>query len=147
MSADRVEDEEVLYRNVRLDDCFRSGPEKVRSSAFMDRERKPSVDRAELCDHNPFYTRRGSDGVVSLLAGEVRQIGDVVLQAPLRVYEVDVQPDPIKDHPELPDNPAHARIYLRPDSDNDKLFRRLRIALARLANQRPWEVEPEFPPE
>ncbi len=139
MSLDRVGDGEVLYRNVRLRYCTPDETVKVRSEAFFDPQRRPSVDRAELCSHDPAYTRRGVDGVVSLVAREVRAIDDVLLHDPVRVFMVDVEPRPLQD------NPAHAQIYLQPESNNDRVFRRLRISLARLANTRPWAIRPEFP--
>jgi hypothetical protein len=42
-------------------------------------------------------------------------------------YGVDVEPVP------LPDNPAHAEIFGRPPFDTDKVFERIKQALARLA--------------
>jgi len=42
-------------------------------------------------------------------------------------YNVDVEPVP------LPENPAHAEIFDRPPFDTDKVFDRIKQALARLA--------------
>ncbi len=140
--SDPVGDHELMYRNVRLGYHTQDDPPKVTSEAFFDPQRRPSVDRAELCGHDPLHTRLGRDGVAQLLAGEVRSIDDVVLHEPLRVYNVDVEPKPIMNDPVYRDNPAHAQIYLKPESNNDKLFRRLRVSLARLANSKPWAIPP-----
>lgn len=142
---DRIGDEEILYRSV--DPCYcRDDPfDKVTSGAFLDPEFRPSVDRAELCppELGPRHTqRKPADGVISLVAGEVRQIKDVTRskQNVTLTYLVDVEPDP------LLGNPAHARIFLHPDDANDGTFRRLRKRLAHLANRREWVIKPPHIP-
>lgn len=45
--------------------------------------------------------------------------------------DVDVVPDPIKDHETEPDNPAHALVVTDRAFDNDSQFRRLKRALAK----------------
>ena len=56
-------------------------------------------------------------------------------------HDVDVEPDPVFNHPTLPNNPAHTEIYTIPPCDK-KAFRILRESLALLANARAWEIKP-----
>ena len=145
-----VADDEVLYRRVPhvegLYVVHADGTIKVSSAAFSDRSFRPSVNRAELCHNDAGQTQRDpSDGVVSLVTQGVRSIDSVVQNDskgnPIRVFRVDVEHVPIVNHPELPDNPAHAEIYLIPTVSNKAVFRRLCERLAQLANERPWEIE------
>lgn len=146
--ADKVEDDEVLYRNVSSE-CFSiaDGALRLTSTAFNDRRQKPSVDRARLCGANPAFTKKKpTDGVVSLTALSVRQIADVVQNdkhgRSILVHAVDAIPDPVKDDPMLPDNPAHALIIATPDFESDKVFKKLKESLARIASQGGWLIEP-----
>ena len=80
---DYVRNEEELYRSVRgkLEEEYSYGPKgnlQISSEAFRDRDRKPSVDRAELRKFNPALSKLSDiDGVVSLMTAEVRAIGKV----------------------------------------------------------------------
>lgn len=137
----KLEDNEMLYRRVVFDAlCFQETEEglKVTPQAFRDRVHQPSVDRAKLCNHNPKYTQ-GDDsrnGVVSLVTGEVRAIANVVKGKPPIQYDVDVVYAP------LPDNQAHAEIRTHPKIRSKKVFKRLRVSLAILANRRGWLIPP-----
>ena len=145
-----IADDEVLYRRVpHVEGLYvvqADGTTKVSSAAFSDRSFRPSVNRAELCHNDPRETQRDpSDGVVSVVTGDVRSI-DTLLQNDekgnlIRTFCVDVEHVPIINHPALPDNLAHAEIYLIPASSNKAVFRRLCERLAQLANVRPWEIE------
>jgi len=154
--ADKVEDEEILYRSVAKD-CVTlvDGKLKLASTAFNDPAQQPSVDRAKLCGLNPAHVKKKpTDGVVSLSALSVREIADVVQNdelgqpindehgQPKPAHEIDVFPDPIKDQPTLPDNPAHAIIVAHPAFANDKVFKKLKKSLARIASQGGWLIEP-----
>lgn len=148
MVADKVEDEEVLYRSVP-NECFTiaNGALQLTSTAFNDPTQKPSVDRAKLCGANPVYTKkRPTDGVVSLTVLSVRQIADVVQNDkygnPKFAYAVDAIPDPVKDDPVLPDNLAHALIVANPDFESKSVFKKLKESLARIASRGGWLVEP-----
>jgi len=44
-----------------------------------------------------------------------------------------------------PENGAHAEIYMKPTTENRKVFHRLIERLAQLASQRPWEIELQEP--
>ena len=147
--ADKVEDDEVLYRSVSKD-CFTiaaDGALQLTSTAFNDRTKNPSVDRAKLCGSNPVYAKKKqTDGVVSLTALSIRRIVDVVQNdkhgKPKLAHAVDVIPDPVKDDPVLPDNLAHALIVTNPDFESGNVFRKLKESLARIASQDGWLVDP-----
>jgi len=150
IAPDRVEDSEVLFRSVEDGKNYawiEGGQLKVSSQAFMDRNNKPSVDRARLVNDDPGRSQKSaSDGILQLLTVEVRaepvvennQDGD-----PVANYLVKVDPDPIPPGGPLPENPAHALISLTPNTENKKLFRKLRERLALLAMRRPWAVNPQ----
>ncbi|TAJ19431.1 MAG: hypothetical protein EPO47_05925 [Rugosibacter sp.] len=145
---DKVKDEEILYRSVAKE-CFTlvDGNLKLTSTAFNDPAQNPSVDRAKLCGFNPAHAKKKpAHGVVSLTALSVRQIADVIQNdehgQPESAHEIDVMSDPIKNHLTLPDNPAHALIIAHPDFANDKVFKKLKKSLARIASQGGWLIEP-----
>ena len=93
--------------------------------------------------YDPSHTQLASDGVAELHARRVRDIDTVVLQrTPPITCKVDIEPKPSQDEPGQPDNMAHAQVYLDPDIDNDKVFRRLRVGLARVADERTWATSP-----
>ncbi len=148
MSENPITDDEVLYRRVpsNMKGLLKTLPDgtlKVSSQAFLDRNYRPSVDRAKLRNFNPSQTLGPFlGGVVSVITGDVRSIVDLV-QPPLSM-KVDVEPKPIIDDPIEPDNPAHAEIYTNPICSRSA-FQRLCERLALLANSRPWEIEPSDP--
>ncbi|MBR8828430.1 MAG: hypothetical protein DSM107014_11120 [Gomphosphaeria aponina SAG 52.96 = DSM 107014] len=142
---DNVADEEVLYRcvfygknNYKIDE---NNEIRVSSQAFTDRNQRPSVDRASLCNNNPKYSQKDSkDGVVSLITRDVRLI-DTVIQNDKKgkeefTYKIDVKSRP------LDENHAHAQIEPNPEYRNKTPFRKLLERLAYLANQRGWEIPP-----
>ena len=150
MVKDYVSDEEELYRNVRkeLDNeeyyfDENTGKLEIRGKAFLDPDKQPSVDRAKLRNFDPKESRIGKgDGIVSLFAKDVRQIGDVKGDGNI-IHAVDIKPDRTED------NEAHALITVQPEffgSNNkqNKTFKLLRIALARLATENGWTLEPEI---
>ena len=133
----RVDDDETLYRSVKriLWKQKNNGEFYLSSQAFTDRNRRPSVDRAKLCGHDPSYTRFSpSDYVCSLVAKDVRTISTVVKYdkkgIPQVRHNIDVEPVP------LSDNAAHAEIYAVPEISGERLFKRLLERLACLAR---WE--------
>src|SRR5258708_40034471 len=149
--TDPVADEEILYRNIqdgrRRYELQPDGTLHFSSEAFLEPEMEPSVDRADLCSHDPRHSQRDdSDGVTSLLASEVRAIRDVGQATKKgrleRVYDVDIRPEPFYDHPILGTNEAHARIFTTPKCRNDGEFSKLKRSLARLASNRGWMIEP-----
>lgn len=147
MLRTRITDDEILYRCLFPGmDMYRFRPDKtleITSQAFADREYRASVDRASLCDNNPRHTLIDPmGGVVSVVAGDVRSIAGLSRNNkagdPLQSFTVDVE------HVPLPSNNAHAEIYtISPFTDTDKkVYRRLRIALAQLAEARQCEIFP-----
>jgi hypothetical protein len=138
---DTVGDDELLYRRVRKDCIGRDTDNKpfYHSTAFNDRYLKPSVDRAHINRFDPQPTRfdeTNSDAVVSLIASRVRAIKSVMnhnapgnASAP---HVIDVLPSPVRNHPTLPDNPAHAQIQAT-DPITDTAFGHLRKALAKMS--------------
>ena len=154
MSIVPVADEENLYRRVphgmNLYVIQTDGKVKISSQAFADRSFRPSVDRAELCDHDPRRTQHKlSDGVASVVTRDVRSIDTVVQNDkhgnPNQTFSIDVEHVPILNDPMLPDDPAHAEIHTIPECPDKKVFRKLCERLAQLASERPWEIEPSSP--
>ena len=142
---DRVHNDEVLYRCVFHDNpknyTLEGGMLRVKSSAFMDRSNQISVDRAKLCNNNPFHAQKNpQDGVVMLITREIRGIDDLEYQGkdPIH-YDLDVVPDPDLET----NNMAHALIIANPDIKNDKVFRRLRRKLELIANKHGWLIRPQ----
>ena len=149
---DFIRDDEVLYRSIR----GRYGEEysydnigklKISSEAFRDRERKPSVDRAELKESNPSLSKRNdTDGIVSLITADVRAIGTVKTKnqnMDTIVHAVDVIYNPIRE------NPAHSKIIVNPEFFGSKnkqknVFKLLQLALAELAEKNGWTVKPNI---
>lgn len=139
-----VQDDEELYRSVRgnlkyKEYSIQNGKLRIESAAFMDRYRKPSVDRAKLKNFEPHLSQQSpTDGVVSLKTIDVRAAVDG--------HAVDVIADPTSQ------NPAHAKILivdlelLESKSKQKKAFKLLRIALAILANKNGCiKIEPKQP--
>lgn len=147
---DFVRNDEILYRSVRgkygeeyaYDNI---GKLKVSSEAFRDRDKKPSVDRAELRGFNPVLSKLSdTDGVVSLMAADVRAIGTVktkIQNTDTTAHAVDVIYAP------TPENPAHSQIVVNPEffgskSKQRNVFKLLQLALAELAEKNGWTLEP-----
>ncbi len=136
-ASDHVHDDETLYRSVvpSLWKQKSDGEFYLSSQAFADRNRRPSVDRARLCGHDPSYSQfRPSDYVCSLLAEDVRAISTVIRHdrkgVPQVRHNIDVEPVP------LSDNAADAEIFTVPEISGGRLFERLLEKLAYLAR---WE--------
>ncbi len=135
-AGDYVDDNEALYRSVKPVYWKQkdNGEFYLSSQAFADRNCRPSVDRARLCDHDPSYTQFcSSDYVCSLFAEDVRATDTVVKHdkgVPQVRHNIDVEPVP------LSDNAAHAEIYAVPEISGGRLFARLLERLAYLAR---WE--------
>jgi len=150
MPENPITDDEILYRcvpdNKGLLKIQPNGTFKISSQAFHDPNQRPSVDRARLRENDPSRTLGPySGGVTSIVTHDVRTIDDLVQydkdQRPIQDFIVDVEPKPIFDDPNEPDNYAHAEIYTNPLCPR-RVFQRLCERLALLANSRPWEIEP-----
>ena len=142
-----VQGDEILYRSVRGEEgkeytTKSNGKPDFNYEAFKATNRKPSVDRAILRDHPSLSLLSDTDGIVSLIAGQVRGIKSVERpEGGEAVYAVDVIYAPtIENH-------AHAEIIVIPEyfgSRNKRrlAYRLLRIALALLANENGWTLPP-----
>ncbi len=146
---DFVRDDEELYRRVRSESKFEEyffdrGKLIINPAAFNDPYKKPSVDRAELKELNPSLSKLDeTQGIVSLMTADVRAIKDVETKTEDKdvVHAVDVIYVP------TPKNLAHSQITVNPeffdtDSKQKKIFRKLRVALAKLATKNGWTLEP-----
>ena len=149
-NSETISDDEQLYRSVRgalRDNEYTydsTGRLKIRSNAFRDRNKKPSVDRAKLRECEPSLSKQNeTDGIVTLLTADVRGIGNVITrldETPVR-HRVDVEYAP------LAQNPAHCQIVVRPEyfdskTKQENAFYLLRVALARLATANGWTLRP-----
>ena len=80
MNPLQVYNYEALYRSVRPDEYKTIGGRVIISaSAFNDRERKPSVDRAWLDRDLKEIRKSPTDGITKLIAGEVRSSSNVAI--------------------------------------------------------------------
>ena len=140
-----VLDEEAVFRAVadgpQLFAVDSSGSLRLSGSAFNERRREPSVDRASMMQGGAGASRKSeSDGVICLIAGEVRAVKTVVTldqkQRPIHPHQVDVVHDPVDG------NAAHAVVRTAPALASDSAFRRLKEALCLLANKRGWAYPP-----
>ncbi|TFV69415.1 hypothetical protein E4K64_33325 [Bradyrhizobium frederickii] len=151
MSVIHIDDSHDLYRSVREGEyTTRNGQITFSASAFNDRDRKPSVDTSALRT-DPRATRKSPEqGVAKLTAVEVRKTSGIPIRnaagEQIAAHEVDVVHRPIKDDPEgEPDNDAHCQVECHPVMDHDKRFKRLKEALAGIANKYGWVVQPGSP--
>ena len=142
-----VRNDEILYRSVRGEEgkeytTKSNGKPDFSYEAFKATNRKPSVDRAILRDHPSLSLLSDTDGIVSLVAGQVRAIKSVERpEGEEAVYAVDVIYAPTME------NPAHAEIIVIPEyfgshKKRRLAYRLLRIALALLATQNGWTLPP-----
>lgn len=141
-----VRNDEILYRSVRGKEgkeyTIKNGEPDFKYEAFKATNRKPSVDRAQLRRHPSHSLLSATDGIVRLIAGQVRGIKTV--QKPGgegAAYAVDVVYAPTME------NHAHAEIIVKPEyfgphKKQRLAYRLLRIALALLANESGWTLEP-----
>ena len=145
MDENFITKEEILYSCVFYErNCYQivDNTAKVTSQAFAYRNRRPSVDRASLCNYDPSHTQKNAqDAVVSLITEKVRLIDEVVQNDPKGnpefTYKIDVVYRP------LDENVAHAQIEPSPEYRNQTPFKKkLLERLANLANQREWEIPP-----
>lgn len=150
MEPTEVADAEWLYRAVRVDGHeYKYTPEGLRisSAAFRDVGRRPSVDRDSLRER-PEDARLGiTDGVVKVLTRDVRAIGHIRVNpsdpANETAYTVNAIHRPLStENGDDRNNDAHCQIESQPHIAVDRHFKKLREALAYLANQNGWIVPP-----
>ncbi len=150
MEATPVHDIEDLYRAIRADrgefTVTADGQLKFSASAFNDRDRTPSVDRSSIRTE-PRDTRiNATDGVTVVRAAQVRSIRTIRIDPGKknddRVYQVDAIHRPLPDDDDPAENPAHCQIECCPSIATDNHYRKLKEALALLANTRGFIVNP-----
>ncbi len=129
-----------------MEEEYSYGPKgnlQISSEAFRDRDRKPSVDRAELRGYDPTLSKLSdTDGVISLMTADVRAIG-IVKTKIQNEDAVDVVYAPTSE------NPAHSLIIVKPEFFGSKnkqrnVFKLLQFALAELAEKNGWTVKPSI---
>ena len=141
-----VRDDEILYRSIRGEEgneyTISKGKPDFNENAFKSRNRKPSVDRAILRDYPALSLLSETDGIVRLIARQVRAIKSVEKPEDKEgVYAVDVTYAPTMI------NSAHSEIIVIPEffGSNKKrkhAYKLLRIALALLATKSGWTLKP-----
>lgn len=142
-----VSDDEYLYRRVRNDPQLFSitdGVVHFSSSCFNDKGAKVSVDRANLRNSAEETKFEPTDGIIRLLARDIRDTGPIPNPDGGAGYLIDVHPRPIEaGNPDgLPENQAHAQIEANPDFPNNSRFKKLKEALAILAKRNGWFINP-----
>lgn len=130
-----VEDSEWLYRRVDpLKVDWRGGRCRPGSQAFGPIENGMSVDRAELCDHDPNHVKKKpTDHVCSATAGAVRNIKTEKFskgKSTGEFYGTDVRATP-EEH-----NVAHADVHETREFPSRSMYKRLKASLAQTFN---WE--------
>ena len=116
---DFVQNDEEVYRHYSYDSETKT---QINNKAFLDRNNEPSVDRAKFRDFKPALSKRpdqGTDGIVSLVAGEIRGI-----QIDNHTVDVIYDPSPENLERSLPENRAHSLIILSPKCDLSKSKRK-----------------------
>jgi hypothetical protein len=142
-----VSDDEQLYRSVRNETQFFKtvdGAVRFSNTCFNDPAGKVSVDRANLRNSAEETKFSPSDGIIKLLARDIRDIGPIPNPDGGDGYLIDVHPRPIPaDNPDgLPENLSHAQIEASPDFTNPSRFKKLKEALALLADGNGWFIAP-----
>jgi hypothetical protein len=148
MDGATLDNEEEVYRRIPNDLSFYrivGGRKALSSSAFNDRARKPSVDRAAMTSAEDVRTAR-SDGVVRLKVLAIRSVQPPVAIDPNRNnspnYAIDVLHRPIPPNEGPAENLAHCQIEANPPFSGSARFAKLKEALARLAGVDGWVIEP-----
>ncbi len=152
-----ISNDDEVYRSVRGDIndeeyCYDdNGKLIIRYKAFCDRTNKPSVSRANLLNNEPAKARLGKgQGIVSLITKDIRE-KIIDIQTDDTKHLIDVISDPLSDDNDADvhmRNKAHALIVVSPGfygtrSKKDKVFKRLQLALARLATEKGWTLKPD----
>jgi hypothetical protein len=136
MLPTKIENDELLYRALRANsDEFSDagGALRISSSAFNDRDYKPSVDRSTIRVNPEDAKKSSTDRIVQVLTSDVRAVAGIKITGDkneTRTHVVDAIHRPILDEPM---NIAHSQIECDPAFANKSRFLKLKEALARLA--------------
>lgn len=99
--------------------------------------------------NSPEETKKDpSDGIIEIAAHEIRAIKGVVINGAEPNggnYVVDVQhrPEPENKEKGMPANPAHSQVEAAPHPKADARFKKIKEALALIANRRGWLIRPQ----
>lgn len=143
-----VDDAEDLYRAIRADSdeySYQNGKLFFSSSAFDDRHMTPSVDRSALRADPADSRKSESDGIAKISTADVRNSCKVPIiknGIPSGDHAVDAIHRPIKDDPNERDNLAHCQIECNPMIESGSRFKKLKAALAALANKHGFVILP-----
>jgi hypothetical protein len=148
MDPTPVDDAEDLYRAISAGHhgyTIRNGVYIISQSAFDDSEQKPSVDRSSIRTAMVDTKMSPTDGVIVVNTGDVRKSCKVPILDPKGKpiggeYNVDVKHRPIV-APD-PENLAHCQIESSPMYTNSSRFKKVKEALARLANKKGFIILP-----
>lgn len=150
MEPTLVRDEEWLYRSIRANaDEFKvvEGRPRFSTNAFKAADKKPSVDRSGLRADPRDARLDPSDGIAKFSAGEVRQIAGIRTnpndKENVRTYDVDAIHRPLLvSRGADKDNFAHCQVESSPEMLVSNHVKRLKEALAILADKYGWVVGP-----
>jgi hypothetical protein len=148
VKTELIEDAAALYRRAPKTCIVRQGDvERISSTAFNDRGFQPSVDLARLRNSPEETKEEPTDGVLEFHAFEIRAIRDIKVDAaakPPTFYVVDVQHRPVAANEAMGivANPAHSQIEAAPHPNADTRFKKVKEALALIANRRGWLIAP-----
>jgi hypothetical protein len=143
-----VHDSEDLYRSIRAnsdDYSYQDGKLFFSSSAFDDREMRPSVDRSTMRQYPADVRQTPTDGVAQLRTADVRNACKIPIiknGVASGEYAIDAIHRPIENDPVEADNLAHCQIECNPLIESGSRFKRLKAALATLANKHGFVVLP-----
>jgi len=124
---------------------YQDGKLHFSSRAFDDRWMKPSVDRSAIRTNPPDARRNATDGVTKLLTRDVRNSCKVPIiknGTAVGEFAVDAIHRPIENDSAEADNLAHSQIECNPVIESSSRFRKLKEALAKLADSNGFVVPP-----
>lgn len=126
MSGKLSVDEEVLFRQIHPNSLHDGEPSSDRFRPSAMDANMLSTDRSSLTS---------AEGAHALFTSTGRQSGAVygVSVGEFRAEEIDCVEDSIKDHPELPDNPAHALADFSPHAEKKQKLIAKRLKSAAIA--------------
>lgn len=149
MTPTFVEDAELLYRSVRANSDeykVQDGKIFISTSAFADRNLRPSVDRSSMRERPEDARLNATDGVTALITSEVRSIRNLRVKPDdpkdAAVYEIDAKHDPKLRTDTQPENLAHCMILCTPDVTKNHFNKRVKEALAIIATKHGFIVKP-----
>ena len=145
-----VDDAELLYRSVRNNAeqfTIVDGTLRLSANAFNDPGCKPSVDRSSMRENPADARLSATDGVVAVSAQEVRSIGHIRVNPAndrdARAYVVDAIHRPLSaEQNNGRENSAHCQVECQPGINRTHFNKKLREALAKLAQSRGWIFDP-----